>query len=137
MPSGKWEEHDRRDQLLMAKTMIAGSKQSPENLNRALQQLADNPSLVERYSKEAGIDDGEEVGEIQDESTTSASEGIDAAVDASLRESGSMSEPGQLEKTDNADLEERVRQLENILMQNNIPTPRQRRRQPGANEFAE
>lgn len=137
MPSGKWEEYGRQEQLAMAKAMTAGSKQSPENINRALQQLANNPALVERYSKEVGIDDEEEVGEVQDESTASASEGIDAAVDASLRESGSMSEPGQLEKTDNADLEERVRQLENILMQNNIPTPRQRRRQPGANEFAE
>jgi hypothetical protein len=106
-----WDSLGEEERVALVNAHVAGNGgKTPENISRAREQLSQNPNLVERLAKETGITQGEEVS--QDEEDVAEASDIDAAVDASLEETGDVQEPGTITKTANASLEERVRRLE-------------------------
>lgn len=51
-----WESLDPATKQQIAAQALQGQRKNPENLNRVMQQLSMNPTLVDRYMKEAGFE---------------------------------------------------------------------------------
>jgi hypothetical protein len=116
--SNLWDSLDPETQNAIAKQGMVGSRQSNENMNRIKEQLRQNPNLVMKFAKDAGIDldvDGTDM--------ATADDSLDANVDAALQESGDPMVAGDVPKTENADLETRVRTLETALADKEPATP--------------
>lgn len=78
-----WDELAPEEKNQVARLAMAGSKPSPENLNRVMSQLANNPRLADRYIQEAGLAeqaDPSEVTEPIDEAEPSAEQVVDEAL---------------------------------------------------------
>lgn len=86
-----WDELDDEQRNELVQQHLAGSKKDNANLNRAREQLANNPNLVARLAQEAGfgeevdpeLEDTEPDGDETDNSMDGQNE-IDRAVSASL-----------------------------------------------------
>lgn len=92
-----WDELDNAERRAVAKQMIVGSENTQENLNRAMEQLAQNPKLVARYADEAGIEvqdseleDTEPTGEQDNEND------IERNVNEALADEPNVQETGEL-----------------------------------------
>lgn len=92
-----WDTLEDEQKTALVKAHIAGSAKTPENMSRASAQLSQNPNLVERLAKEAGITEGEEV--LSDETDVEAENEIEANVDTALQDEGDMQTPGDISKT--------------------------------------
>lgn len=92
-----WDELDEEQKASLARQAISGTTKTPENMNRARQQLSQNPNLVQRLAKEAGIIDEE--GELSNETDVAEDTTLDDTVNASLEDSGDVETPGSLPKT--------------------------------------
>ena len=115
MAGNLWDNLDDAQRQAVIEQGLAGQKKTPENSNRLREQLTQNPTLVEKLAQEAGVLSDEEMAELQGPDDVGDNQSMDAAVDASLQESGDMQQPGDMSKTGNADLEQRVRMLERRL----------------------
>lgn len=59
-----WDTLDDNQRMALARHAMSGSRSNPENLNRAMDQLAANPKLVDRLMQEAGMSEAD--GELED-----------------------------------------------------------------------
>lgn len=50
-----WETLDPATKQQVAAQALQGQRKNPENMNRIMQQLSQNPNLVDKYMKDAGI----------------------------------------------------------------------------------
>lgn len=51
-----WDDLTRSKKMQLARQLAAG-KNDPENINRAMDILANNPDVLKRVAKEAGVED--------------------------------------------------------------------------------
>lgn len=112
--AGQWDQLPMDQKRAIANIALQGQKKSPENMNRIMQQLSENPSLVAQFATDAGVDIGVDA-ERQSGEEASDSARIDRYVDKSLDQTGSNDVPGEIQKTGNGQLEDRVRMLEQAL----------------------
>jgi hypothetical protein len=121
--AGQWDQLPMDQKRAIANIALQGQKKSPENMNRVMQQLSENPSLVAQFATDAGVDIGVD-SEQQSGQEASDSARIDRYVDKSLDQTGSNDVPGEIQTTENGQLEDRVRMLEQALSQRSGPDVR-------------
>lgn len=93
-----WETLDEDSKkALIAAHLEGNGGNTPENQNRAREQLINNPTLVAKLAKETGITEGDEV--LQDEGDVAEEESIENTVDAALEDEGDVETAGSLPKT--------------------------------------
>lgn len=95
-----WDNLDSSQQNALVKAHVAHNGGStPENVNRAREQLAANPNLVKRLAKETGLESEDEDAVVQDEEDVGETISTDQAISQTLEDSGSMDETGELSAT--------------------------------------
>lgn len=92
-----WDSLDDAQRNVLTRAAIAGAAKTPENMNRARQQLIENPNLVEKLAKEHGVIEDDET--LQDEDDVAASNEVEQNVDAALAEEGDVQQVGNVSKS--------------------------------------
>lgn len=94
-----WDNLSPEERRAVCKQGMVGSEQSPANMSRMMEQLANNPKLVERLASEAGVVEADtELEDTQpDEDMDQDNEGdIERTVNEAIDNDGNVQETGEL-----------------------------------------
>lgn len=85
-----WDQLDNQTKMQLARQAVVGSKNTPENINRAMDALSKNPEMVNRMMQESGVvEDDADLRLVDSEVDDSSDNEIEDAVERSLSEDGS------------------------------------------------
>jgi hypothetical protein len=79
--SNTWDTLDPATKQQVASQALQGQRKSPENLNRIMEQLSQNPNMVNKLMKDAGMD--------VDDTTVQEGPSAEATIDDALAEESS------------------------------------------------